>query len=819
MTKISKKAAYPVKIPVRKDYFVGTDSENNRKTVNFDFESTAKLINELNGTPILNYIFKTDNNIPLAVLTDGVFLSEGNETTVANISKLYINKKNFHEENMSDLFRFIAVNREVFVMKLRNSSNLANAVYFKITDATEFQDHFVLDVAISISNTAVQELVNFNVYFFDFELNSASVGLGSYPDTFLQIGTIQKVGTTVSIAANSFQWRINNIEYLTTSAFSQVVNPATDGYYRIDLIVANTSGGYQLIQGAESLSIVSKPDLPANTLEVTFIPVYGSTIGNITPSPDNSIAKQVSDTLIGNGQMDLVKGKLATGSDFFRIRFGQNSQDEAELEIAVADNGSEPIFFRQYIYTHLSDGTYVPFNSVLNELAIFDSNGDTRIPNDLYVNNQLFIPTNYYTKTEVNSYLGNKVDKVTGYSLTKNDLTDLLKASYDSAVTNAQSAWTWIATNGSNLLSHLSRTDNPHNVTAAQVGAPSGSGTSTGTNTGDETASSIITKIGDGTKINQSYLPSYVDDVLEYANLTGFPTTGESGKIYVAIDSSKQYRWTGSSYLQITNGLIASTGDIPEGSNLYFTTARVLAVLLSGLSLSTGGAIISTDSILVAFGKLQKQITDNTTAIGLKANSSDMSQLLRYETTWTGGSQTFTLPNTYYAIQNVIVQGVSLSSSQYTLTSPNQVTINDTLDSGDYVVIIYGTNASANLAPYYTQAQVDALIANSTLPYKVYTAILNQTNTSNPVATVLNNTFEDIINWSRSGVGVYSGTLSSPFLSGKTVLWLQGGMNSDTTIYNAYRSANSVITITTTNNGVLSDNEITNSSIEIKVYN
>ena len=63
MTKISKKSAYPVKIPVRKDYFVGTDSDNNGKTVNFDFESTAKLINELNGTPILNYIFKTETQL------------------------------------------------------------------------------------------------------------------------------------------------------------------------------------------------------------------------------------------------------------------------------------------------------------------------------------------------------------------------------------------------------------------------------------------------------------------------------------------------------------------------------------------------------------------------------------------------------------------------------------------------------------------------------------------------------------------------------------------------------------------------------------
>lgn len=49
-------------------------------------------------------------------------------------------------------------------------------------------------------------------------------------------------------------------------------------------------------------------------------------------------------------------------------------------------------------------------------------------------------------------------------------------------------------------------------------------------------------------------LPSFIDDVLEFANLASFPITGESGKIYVAIDTTKQYRWGGSSYLQISDG-------------------------------------------------------------------------------------------------------------------------------------------------------------------------------------------------------------------------------------------------------------------------
>lgn len=134
-----------------------------------------------------------------------------------------------------------------------------------------------------------------------------------------------------------------------------------------------------------------------------------------------------------------------------------------------------------------------------------------------------------------------------------------------------------------------------------------------GTNTGDETTSSILTKIGDGSFINQAYLPSYVDDVLEYANAAAFPVTGETGKIYIDKATNRQWRWSGSSYIQITNGLIGSTSDVPEGTNLYFTTARVLATVLTGISFATGGAIVSTDTVLIAFGKIQKQINDLST--------------------------------------------------------------------------------------------------------------------------------------------------------------------------------------------------------------
>ena len=40
------------------------------------------------------------------------------------------------------------------------------------------------------------------------------------------------------------------------------------------------------------------------------------------------------------------------------------------------------------------------------------------------------------------------------------------------------------------------------------------------------------------TKVDSTYLPSYVDDVIEVANFAALPVTGETGKIYITLDTN-----------------------------------------------------------------------------------------------------------------------------------------------------------------------------------------------------------------------------------------------------------------------------------------
>jgi hypothetical protein len=55
-------------------------------------------------------------------------------------------------------------------------------------------------------------------------------------------------------------------------------------------------------------------------------------------------------------------------------------------------------------------------------------------------------------------------------------------------------------------------------------------------------------------KVPSNQLPSYVDDVIEVANFAALPTVGETGKIYITLDTNKIYRWSGSAYIEITTG-------------------------------------------------------------------------------------------------------------------------------------------------------------------------------------------------------------------------------------------------------------------------
>lgn len=115
-------------------------------------------------------------------------------------------------------------------------------------------------------------------------------------------------------------------------------------------------------------------------------------------------------------------------------------------------------------------------------------------------------------------------------------------------------------------------------------------------------------------KIAATYLPSYVDDVLEFSNLAGFPGTGETGKIYTALDTGRIYRWSGSVYVRIAPSP-GSTDEVPEGTNLYFTGARAISAVTGNAGYMQGqrnGTPITTKTDVLTESQYQALVTAGT---------------------------------------------------------------------------------------------------------------------------------------------------------------------------------------------------------------
>lgn len=64
-----------------------------------------------------------------------------------------------------------------------------------------------------------------------------------------------------------------------------------------------------------------------------------------------------------------------------------------------------------------------------------------------------------------------------------------------------------------------------------------------------------VAQLDENGRVPSSQLPSYVDDVIEASGVAAFPQTGEAGKIYVDTKTNLTYRWSGTTYVEISPSL------------------------------------------------------------------------------------------------------------------------------------------------------------------------------------------------------------------------------------------------------------------------
>lgn len=101
------------------------------------------------------------------------------------------------------------------------------------------------------------------------------------------------------------------------------------------------------------------------------------------------------------------------------------------------------------------------------------------------------------------------------------------------------------------LTEHRLDTNNPHQVTKAQIGLGNVTNDAQVKRSEMGVANGVALLNSDG-KIPSSYLPSYVSDIITANSYSTLPSTGEEDKIYVTKDTNLTYRWSGTAYVEIS---------------------------------------------------------------------------------------------------------------------------------------------------------------------------------------------------------------------------------------------------------------------------
>lgn len=190
-----------------------------------------------------------------------------------------------------------------------------------------------------------------------------------------------------------------------------------------------------------------------------------------------------------------------------------------------------------------------------------------------------------------------------------------------------------------------------------------------------------------GGLVPSSQLPSYVDDVVEAANLAAFPGTGETGKIYVAIDTGYTYRWSGSVYVRInevdlssylTAATAASTYVALAGSyanpdwitQLAWSKLTGVPSAVSSLSgVNTGDQDLSSYATTAAVAAAYVPLTRTLNGLALSSNQTFAvgTSGTDFAVVSTGTSHTFNLPDASATARGLVTTGTQTFAGTKTL--------------------------------------------------------------------------------------------------------------------------------------------------------
>ena len=201
------------------------------------------------------------------------------------------------------------------------------------------------------------------------------------------LGDVTSVGNSTLIAANAVNTAKilnSNITYakIQNVAVNKVLgNFSTSPAGRVEEI-STTGTGVLVRSTTPTLTTPIIGDATGSTLSLTgqlrstvpsgtppFVVISNTEVTNLRAATATT-ASQITATLSGTNFADLLNAQMAD-NDFFRIRVGGTGSNAGYVEIATADDGTEPIYVRQYTGV---------FGSITRTATLLDGSGNTIFP-------------------------------------------------------------------------------------------------------------------------------------------------------------------------------------------------------------------------------------------------------------------------------------------------------------------------------------------------------------------------------------------------------------------------------------------------------
>lgn len=203
-----------------------------------------------------------------------------------------------------------------------------------------------------------------------------------------------------------------------------------------------------------------------------------------------------------------------------------------------------------------------------------------------------------------------------------------------------------------------------------------------------------VVPLNSSTKIDSTYLPSYVDDVLEFANLAAFPSPGSAGIIYVALDTNLCYRWASSTYIEISPAPVTSVN------------GQTNAVSLDALDIPfTPTATITSSNVQDAIEEVEANSSASTAAI-FEDTKEPTGFINRTDSTisFVDGSRLFTIAPVSTSFSFYI------KGEKFTKTTAQNITIPN-LTGTHYIYFNTSGALETTQVPSADLFQIDAIIA------------------------------------------------------------------------------------------------------------